>query len=64
MLLDLDVALLRDFFTAFFANPEEKMWRTFLAWDMTRCDPAPCSNPTWPGPNPLLGGLDQFTFLA
>ena len=36
MLLDLDLLLLRDFFGAFFANPKEKMWRQFLAWDMTK----------------------------
>ena len=36
VLLDLDLALLRDFFGAFFANPKEKMWREFLAWDMTK----------------------------
>jgi len=36
VLLDLDVALLRDFFSAFFADPKEKMWRQFLAWSMTR----------------------------
>jgi len=35
VLLDLDLALLRDFFGAFFANPNEKMWREFLAWNMT-----------------------------
>jgi len=36
VLLDLDVKLLRDFFSAFFADPKEEMWRKFLAWDMTR----------------------------
>ena len=32
VLLDLDLALLRDFFRAFFVNPKAKMWREFLAW--------------------------------
>ena len=36
VLLDLDVGLLREFFRAFFADPNETMWRKFLAWDMTR----------------------------
>ena len=31
VLLDLDLALLRDFFGAFFANPRERGWREFLA---------------------------------
>lgn len=35
VLLDLDLALLRDFFGAFFADPRDKMWREFLAWRMT-----------------------------
>ena len=33
--IDLDLALLRDFFGAFFADPRDKMWREFLAWRMT-----------------------------
>ena len=36
VLLDLDLALLRDFFRAFFTNPRAKMWREFLAWNMTQ----------------------------
>jgi hypothetical protein len=32
VLLDLDLALLRDFFRAFFVNPKARMWREFLAW--------------------------------
>jgi len=36
VLLDLDLALLRDFFRAFFTNPRAMMWREFLAWNMTK----------------------------
>lgn len=43
VLLDLDLALLRDFFGAFFANPREKAWREFLAWNMTRPGEKPYS---------------------
>jgi len=42
-MLSLDVQLLREFFTAFFANPKEMWWRKFLAWDMTKPGQKPYS---------------------
>jgi hypothetical protein len=42
-MLSLDVELLREFFTAFFANPKELWWRKFLAWDMTKPGQKPYS---------------------
>mmetsp|Transcript_13993 Transcript_13993/g.35188 ORF Transcript_13993/g.35188 Transcript_13993/m.35188 type:complete len:288 (-) Transcript_13993:21-884(-) len=43
VMLGLDVALLRDFFAAFFQDPREKFWRRFLAWDMTKPGQKPYS---------------------
>ncbi len=45
VLLDLDVGLLQSFFRAFFADPNETMWRKFLAWDMTKSAPPPPVRP-------------------